>query len=139
MYADVSNGLINSCPVVTTFKDYVSPKNTSTFTQTINSSVENGNIFYSQVLSLVVSKEVAADVIELREMKKGRLAIIVEDYNGNKFVMGHTRGAEVSGGTIATGQAVGDMNGITMEFTAEEQIPAPLVGTGTNMTFLPTT
>lgn len=139
MYSAVTSGRIASTGAAAVYKDYVSPKNATTFTQTINSSVENGNIFYTQVLSLVVSKEVAEDVIELREMKKGRLAIIVEDYNGVKYVMGHTRGAEVSGGTVATGTAVGDLNGITIEFTAEEQIPCPQVGAGTNMTFTPTT
>ena len=138
MYSAVTGGRIASTAVATLYNDYASPKNVTTFTQTINSSVENGNIFYTQVLSLTVSKEVAADVIELREMKKGRLAIIVEDYNGVKYVMGHTRGAEVSGGTVTTGTAVGDLNGITIEFTAEEQIPCPQVGAGTNMTFTPT-
>ena len=87
---------------------------------------------------MVLSKEVAADVIELREMKKGRLAIIIEDYNGNKFVMGHLRGSEISGGTLNSGTAAGDLSGMTIEFTAEEQTPSPLVGAGTNMTFTAT-
>lgn len=104
----------------------------------MNGSIENGNVFYSQVLSLVISKPVSEDIIELRNLSKGRLAIIVEDNNGNKFVMGHTKGAELTGGTLATGTAKGDLNGFTLEFTAEESIPAPFVGTGTNMTFTPT-
>lgn len=138
MYGAVASGFINTATSASIFKDYVSPKNTSTFTQTINGSIENGNVFYSQVLSLVISKPVSEDIIELRNLSKGRLAIIVEDNNGNKFVMGHTKGAELTGGTLATGTAKGDLNGFTLEFTAEESIPAPFVGTGTNMTFTPT-
>ncbi len=138
MYTAPVSGAIAAATAATTFKDYASPKNVSTFTQTVNSSAENGIIFYQQVLSLVLSKEVAADVIELREMKKGRLAIIIEDYNGNKFVMGHLRGSEISGGTLNSGTAAGDLSGMTIEFTAEEQTPSPLVGTGTNMTFTAT-
>lgn len=138
MYGAVTSGNINATLAAAIFKDYVSPKNTSTFTQTVNGSIENGNVFYSQVLSLVISKPVSEDIIELRNLAKGRLAIIVEDNNGNKFVMGHTQGAELSGGTLATGTAKGDLNGFTLEFTAEESIPAPFVGTGTNMTFTPT-
>lgn len=138
MYAAVTSGKINSTLQAAVYRDYVSPKNTSTFTQNVNGSIENGNVFYQQVLSLVLSKPVSEDVIELRNLAKGRMSIIVEDNNGNKFVMGHTQGVELSGGSIATGTGKGDLNGFTLEFTAEERIPAPFVGTGTNMTFTPT-
>ena len=124
----------------TTAKDYVSPKNSSSFTQTVNSSIENGIVFYTQTLSLVLNKPVVADVVELTELGKGRLAIIVQDTNDNYFVMGHTRGAELSGGTLTTGTAVGDLAGYTLEFTAEEGIPAPFWDTAdANLTLTPTT
>tara|TARA_B110000003_G_C16215872_1_gene365328 strand:+ start:108 stop:527 length:420 start_codon:yes stop_codon:yes gene_type:complete len=138
MYAAVSSGNINSTDSAAIYKDYLSPRNVSTFTQNVSASAENGIVFYTQVLSLVLAKPVAADLIELRNLRKGRLAIIVEDNNGRKFVMGHTQGSELSGGSLATGTAKGDLNGYTLEFTAEEQTPAPFVGTGTNMTFTPT-
>jgi len=124
----------------TTAKDYVSPKNTSSFTQTVNSSIENGTVFYTQTLSLVLNKPVVADVVELTNLAKGRLAIIVQDNNDNYFVMGHTRGAELSGGTLTTGTAIGDLAGYTLEFTAEEAIPAPFHDTtDANLTLTPTT
>lgn len=125
---------------VTTAKDYVSPKNTSSFTQTVNSSIENGTVFYTQTLSLVLNKPVVADVVELTNLAKGRLAIIVQDNNDNYFVMGHTRGAELSGGTLTTGTAIGDLAGYTLEFTAEEAIPAPFHDTtDTNLNLSATT
>lgn len=124
----------------TTAKDYVSPKNSSSFTQTVNSSIENGSIFYTQTLSLVLNKPVVADVVELTNLAKGRLAIIVQDNNDNYFVIGHTRGAELSGGTLTTGTAIGDLAGYTLEFTAEEAIPAPFLDTtDANLTLTPTT
>lgn len=138
MYAAVSSGEINSTAQTALYNDYLSPRNVSTFTQNVSASAENGIVFYTQVLSLVLAKPVAADLIELRNLRKGRLAIIVEDNNGRKFVMGHTQGSELSGGSLATGTAKGDLNGYTLEFTAEEQTPAPFVGAGTNMTFTPT-
>ena len=121
--------------------DYVSPKNTSSFTQTVNSSIENGTVYYTQVLSLVLNKPVAQDVVELTNLAKGRLGILVQDNNDNYFVMGLTRGAELSGGTVATGTAYGDLNGYTLEFTAEEAIPAPFWDTSdtSNVTLTPTT
>ena len=120
--------------------DYVSPKNTSSFTQTVNASIENGTVFYTQVLSLVLNKPVVADIIELTNLAKGRLGILAQDNNDNYFVMGHTRGAELSGGSLTTGTALGDLNGYTLEFTAEEAIPAPFWDTSdtTNVSLTPT-
>jgi hypothetical protein len=135
----VSSGEIPDSAAALTLKDYVSPKNSSSLTQTVNASVENGTVFYTQVLSLVLNKPVAADITEVQNLAKGRLAIVVQDNNDNYFVLGHTRGAELTGGSIATGTALGDLNGYTLEFTGEEAIPAPFLdSTGANLTFTTT-
>lgn len=134
-----AGGEIPDASAALILKDVVSPKNTSNLTQTINASSENGSVFYSQVLSLVCTKPVAADIIEIQNLAKGRLCIVVQDMNDNYFVMGHTRGAEMTGGTLNTGTAIGDMNGFTLEFTAEEGIPAPFLDiTGADLTFTTT-
>ena len=124
-------GEIPDSAAALTLKDYVSPKNSSSLTQTVNASVENGTVFYTQVLSLVLNKPVAADITEVQNLAKGRLAIVVQDNNDNYFVLGHTRGAELTGGSIATGTAPGDLNGYTLEFTGEEAIPAPFLDLAT--------
>ena len=140
MWDAVSSGEIPDSAAALTLKDYVSPKNSSSLTQTVNASVENGTVFYTQVLSLVLNKPVVADIVELTNLAKGRLGILVQDNNDNYFVMGHTRGAELTGGSLATGTALGDLNGYTLEFTAEEAIPAPFWDTTdtTNVTLTPT-
>ena len=139
LWSAVAAGEIPDSAAALTLKDYVSPKNTSSLTQTVNASVENGTVFYTQVLSLVLNKPVAADITEVQNLAKGRLAIVVQDNNDNYFVMGHTRGVELTGGTIASGTALGDLNGYTLEFTAEEAIPAPFLdSTGVNLTFTTT-
>tara|TARA_R110000803_G_scaffold21548_6_gene54259 strand:- start:646 stop:1203 length:558 start_codon:yes stop_codon:yes gene_type:complete len=127
------------------FKNYDMHKNTGSFTQTVNASVENGTIFYTQVVSCVFSNEVAADISNFQDLTKGRLAICVQDVNDNVFVMGHTRGVELTGGTLESGVAMGDFNGLKYEFTAEEFIAAPFltmttpaVPTGDMVTFTPT-
>lgn len=122
-----TDGEIDDSTVALSLEDFVSPKNTSSLTQTINSSVENGTVFYTQVLSLVCNKPVAADVTEIQNLAKGRLAVVVQDNNDNYFVIGHTRGAELTGGSLTTGTAFGDLNGFTLEFTGEEAIPAPFL------------
>ena len=50
--------------------------------------------------------------------------------------MGHTTGAEATGGTVGTGTAKGDLNGYQIQLTAEEAIPAPFVDSyDANITF----
>lgn len=140
MWSDVASGEIPDSAAALTLHDFVSPKNSSSLTQTVNSSVENGTVFYTQVLSLVLNKPVAADITEVQELGKGRLAIVVQDNNDNYFVLGHTRGCELTGGSVATGTAIGDLNGFTLEFTGEEGIPAPFLDAdGANLTFDVTT
>ena len=140
MWSAVSAGTIPDSAAALTLKDYDMHKNSGSFTQTVNASIENGTIFYSQVVSCVFSKEVATDIGNFQDLIKGRLAIVVQDVKDNYFVMGHTRGCEVSGGTIESGTAVGDFNGLKYEFTAEESIAAPFLNTaGSNLTFTATT
>ena len=122
-----TDGEIDDSTAALNLEDFVSPKNTSSLTQTVNSSVENGTVFYTQVVSLVCNKPVAADITEIQNLAKGRLAVVVQDNNDNYFVIGHTRGAELTGGSLTTGTAVGDLNGFTLEFTGEEAIPAPFL------------
>ena len=61
----------------------------------------------------------------------GRPHIAVEDYNGNVFVMGLEHGSEVTGGTIVTGAAMGDLSGYTLSFSAQEVKPANFVDSPT--------
>ena len=111
-------------------------KNAGSFQQAVNASVENGTVFYSQVLELSMPNLVAADNVEIADLLKNRLTVIVQDVNDNYFAMGHTTGAEATGGTVGTGTAKGDFNGYQIQLTAEEAIPAPFVDpTDADITF----
>jgi len=111
-------------------------KNSGSFQQAVTASVENGTVFYSQVIEMTMPNLDAAGNIDVADLIKGRLTIIVQDVNDNYFAMGHTTGAEATGGTIGTGTAKGDLNGYQLQFTAEEAIPAPFVASDdANITF----
>lgn len=110
--------------VTTVYKNYVPQRNSSSMTQTITASRENGTVFYSQVVTCVFSKLVAADITDLQQILQKRVHVIVEDNNGNKMVMGVAHGVESQGGSVATGTAPGDLNGMTIELIAEENLPA---------------
>jgi len=103
-------------------------KGNSTFEQTITSSRENGTVFYEQVLNLTLPKLSAVDNKAVRLLAAANPQIIVEDYNGNFFLVGRQHGADVTGGTIVTGGAMGDLSGYTLTFTGMETSPAEFLG-----------
>jgi len=103
-------------------------KGASTFTQNVNSSRENGTTFFEQVLELTFKKLSIKDHKELKLMAYGRPQVIVEDNNGNFFYSGLEHGMDVTGGTIVTGGAFGDLSGYTLTLTGMEQVPANFIG-----------
>jgi hypothetical protein len=102
-------------------------KGNSSFEQSFNSSRENGTTFFEQTLNLQFSKLTKEDNKELKFMAYGRPQVVVLDYNDNAFLMGADHGAEVTGGTIVTGAALGDLSGYTLTLTAQELKPANFI------------
>lgn len=102
-------------------------KGNSSFEQNITSSRENGTTFFEQTLNLTLHKLSKEDNKELKLIAYGRPHVAVEDYNGNVFLMGREHGADVSGGTIVTGAAMGDLSGYTLTLSAMELTPANFV------------
>lgn len=107
-------------------------KGNSSFEQNITSSRENGTTFFEQTLNLTLHKLSKEDNKELKLLAYGRPHVAVEDYNGNVFVMGLQHGADVSGGTIVTGAAMGDLSGYTLTLTGMEVKPANFVSSPTS-------
>mgnify|MGYP003109197807 FL=1 len=121
-YDGTDTDVIDDLGAVTVFKYEL--KGNSSFEQTITSSRENGTTFFEQALNLTLKKLTVQDHKELKLMSYGRPHIVVQDYNGNAFLMGAEHGCDVTGGTIVTGAAMGDLSGYTLTFSAMEQVPA---------------
>jgi hypothetical protein len=102
-------------------------KGNSSLTQNIQSSRENGTTAFEQVLELTLPKLSKADNYQIKVISFGRPHIVVEDYNGNFFLVGREHGADVTGGTIVTGAAMGDLSGYTLTMTAMERMPANII------------
>jgi len=99
-------------------------KGTSSFEQAITSSRDNGTTFFDQTLNLTLHKLSKQSHKEIKLMAYGRPIVIVEDRNSNFFVAGLEHGCEVTGGTIVTGAAMGDMSGYTLVLNGQEPVPA---------------
>lgn len=103
-------------------------KGTNSLEQTITSSRENGTTFFEQSLKLQLKKLTPKDHKELKLLTYGRPQVIVEDHNGNLFFCGLEYGMDVTGGTIVTGAAMGDLSGYTLELKGMERVPANFLG-----------
>ena len=104
-------------------------QNLSSLTVNINSDNANGTTFFEQTLSVTLQKIDHDMTNELRLMAYSRSQIFVQDSMDNVFLLGMDGGCYVTGGTVVTGTANGDMNGYTIEWGAEEnnaliQLPA---------------
>ena len=106
-------------------------KGNSSFEQTITSSRENGTTFFDQTLNITFKKLSKEDNGEIKLLAYARPHIAIEDYNGNVFMMGLEHGADVTGGTIVTGAAMGDLSGYTLTFNAQELKPANFMASDT--------
>ena len=121
-YDSTNTDVIDDLGAVTAYKYEL--KGNSSFEQAITSSRENGTTFFEQTLNLTLKKLSKEDNKELKLLAFGSAHVVVEDYNGNTFVMGAEHGAEVTGGTISTGAAMGDLSGYTLTLAASELQPA---------------
>jgi hypothetical protein len=117
-----SDDIITDLGVVTVYK-YVT-KDISNFEETINSSRETGTTFWEQVLNLTVKQLNSVTRKELKLMAYGNPYVFVQDNNNNVLFLGRTFGMEVTGGTVTSGTAMGDLSGYTMVLTGREQEPA---------------
>ena len=99
-------------------------KGNSSLETTINSSRENGTTFYTQTLNLTLTVLDKASQEEVKLLASSRPHVAVEDYNGNFFLLGLENGAEVTGGTIVSGAAMGDLSGFTLTLEGQEKSPA---------------
>ena len=106
-------------------------KGNSSLETTINISLENGTTFFEQVLNITLHKLTKEDNKELKLLSFGRPHVMVQTYDDKFMVVGLVNGAEVTGGTMVTGTALGDMQGYTLTLTAQETTPPNFINGAT--------
>ena len=110
---------------------YYQLKGTSAYTETVNTSRENGTTFFSQELTLNLKKLTNEMTTQLKLMAYGRPQIVVWTMNGDALLVGEQEGADLTAGTIQTGGAMGDLYGYSATFTGQEQLPASFISGST--------
>lgn len=98
---------------------YELPTQTASLEETINFNRDNGTVFYTQTVNVMLHKLSSAKRLELQTVAQARVIVFVLDANDNWWAVGYENGADLSTSTSATGTALGDMNGYTLAFTHE--------------------
>ena len=122
----VLNGEIDAWGSASTvFFKYDQLKETSSMTETINASAQNGSLYYTPEVTIVLSKLDATKRNEIKLLAQNRLVAIVEtnDEVPAYFVVGVSTGLELSAGTAATGTAYADLSGFSITLSGMEAAP----------------
>ena len=118
------NHIISEMTSVGTVAYKYDVRNNSSYTENIQASRESGTNYFEQVLELTLIKLTKEDHFAIKKLSVGRPHIIIEDNLGNLMLAGLEHGCDVTGGTVVTGGAMGDMSGYTLSFTGMERFPA---------------
>jgi hypothetical protein len=110
------------------FYKYELVRGTSMFVENINASIENGSVFYQQELTIILNKLQVATRNEILLLAKNRLVSVAKDNNGKYWILGITKGVDISAGTAGSGAAEGDRSGYTLTFTGKEAALSQEVG-----------
>jgi hypothetical protein len=106
-------------------------KGNSSYTETVNTSRDNGTTFFSQELTLNLKKLTNEMTTQLKLMAYGRNQIFVQTMQGDTLLVGEREGADLTAGTIQTGAALGDLYGYSVTLTGLEPLPASFVSGST--------
>ena len=124
------NGEITAFPSGSTVY-YYELKGNSAYTETVNTSRDNGTTFFSQELVLNLKKLTNEMTTQMKLMAYGRPKIVIWTMNGDALLVGEREGADVTAGTLQTGAALGDLYGYSITFTGQEQLPAAFISGST--------
>ena len=110
---------------------YYELKGNSAYTETVNTSRDNGTTFFSQELLLNLKKLTNEMTTQMKLLAYGRPQIVVWTMNGDALLVGEREGADMTAGTLQTGAAMGDLYGYSLTFTGMEQLPAAFLSGST--------
>jgi len=107
------------------FFEFEVPRQTSSFTETINVSQENGTVFYDQALTMVFNKMEATKRDQILLMAQAtNMVVVFKDNVGKYFSVGVERGAYMTAGTAVSGTAYADRNGYEITVSGAEASPS---------------
>ena len=120
---------------------YTTPLGVASLSESITGSTENGTIFYTPTVNVVLNRLTKEDQNEIKLLGQSKVVIFAELNatlaNGHNVIvgLGVTNGMNLNAGTMDSGAAFGDRNGYTLTFDGMEPIPFPMVADYTTIPF----
>ena len=93
---------------------------TAEYKESWKNDLKNGTVYYEQTVSLNIYKLTAKNRNIISNLNQNRLMCIVTTVNGESFVLGQTRGMDMTVVEGQSGNAMGDMNGSVLTLVAKE-------------------
>lgn len=118
--ATIADGAVTVIPATATFYKYEQLKETSSLTETINGSSQNGTVYFTPEVVVVLSKLNVDKRNEIKVLAQQRLVAIVETNDGSYWLVGYQNGLELNAGSSATGTAFGDLSGYNITLSGLE-------------------
>lgn len=109
------------------FYKYELTKGTSVMTENVNSNVQNGTLYFTPELTIILNKLQANTRNELLLLAKNLLVAVAKDNNGKYWYIGKTRGIDLTAGSATSGTAEADRSGYTLTFAGAEPSLSPEV------------
>ena len=112
-----------------TIYEYVMPLGVASVTDTIVGSRENGTIYYTPTVNIILNRLTKEDQNEIKLLGATKVRIFAQLNqqltNGHDvfIALGMDNGLELNAGTMDTGAAWGDRNGYTLTFDGMEALP----------------
>jgi len=112
---------------------YAMPLGTASLSDSVTGSRENGTVFYTPTLNLLLNKLTKEDQNEIKLLGQTKVIIFAQLNstlaNGHDAVviLGRENGMELNAGTMDSGAAWGDRGGYTLTFDGLEKEPFPFV------------
>tara|TARA_R110000824_G_scaffold78653_3_gene198409 strand:- start:2453 stop:3034 length:582 start_codon:yes stop_codon:yes gene_type:complete len=112
-----------------TIYEYVMPLGVASVTDTIVGSRENGTIYYTPTVNIILNKLTKEDQNEIKLLGATKVRIFAQLNqqlaNGHDvfIALGMSNGMELNAGTMDSGAAWGDRNGYTLTFDGIEALP----------------
>ena len=112
---------------------YAMPLGTASLSESISGSRENGTIFYTPTLNVVLNRLTKEDQNQIKLLGATKLICFAQLNatlaNGHDVIvgLGTTNGMELNAGTIDSGAAWGDRSGYTLTFDGLEAEPFSMV------------
>ena len=120
---------------------YTMPLGTASLSESITGSRENGTIFYTPTLNVILNRLTKEDQNQIKLLGATKVVAFAQLNatltNGHDVIvgLGVSNGLELNAGTMDSGAAWGDRSGYTLTFDGIEALPFPMVADYTTVPF----